>query len=113
MTAIYGFGAKLSGCLAGVCAVLALLATPSSARADQFSDCMTFCQDLGLTGQDFSKCMGDCLVGQCSNMTCNLTCSGSFPQCGTGTCSTGTQACPSCSCMLIMIGGVAKFCECH
>lgn len=34
MTALYSFASKLCGSLAGVCAILAVLATPSSALAD-------------------------------------------------------------------------------
>lgn len=64
MTRLYDFASRLSGCLAGVCAVLALLATPSSARADDLSDCQQCCE-----GQDpehgaiYDECVTQCMQG--------------------------------------------------
>jgi hypothetical protein len=63
MTGLYVFGARLSGCLAGVCAVLALLAMPSSARADQVQECQKCCTGKGFSGTDYSNCVGWCMQG--------------------------------------------------
>jgi hypothetical protein len=102
MSRVYKFGAGLSGCLAGVCAVLALLATPSAAQADQLSDCMAFCQ--GLSGQQNSMCMGACMAGgpgtaACPwkpSRPCDIDCFFA-PACGIGTCRNNAQ-CTNCTC---------------
>ena len=63
MSAIYGFASRLSGCLAGLCAILALLALPSGAQADTASDCTACCQSKGFTDQQLSECVGFCMQG--------------------------------------------------
>jgi|SRR6185437_1173596 len=80
MNGFYRFGAKLTGCLAGIFAVLALLATPSMSQADQYSDCLEACS--GFTGNDRSMCMGQCMSNpgfcvrsawpNCTDRTCYL-----------------------------------------
>ena len=69
MSGLYGFASRLSGCMAGLCAVLALLALPSPSQADTYSDCMTICSVY--TNQDFSECMGNCMSGAGPSPTVN------------------------------------------
>jgi hypothetical protein len=90
MLGLYGFAARLSGCMAGLCAVLALLAMPSSARADLYSDCQAQC--AGLSGQELDTCMANCLNAAPYDCTNNCT----SPFCP------GTQANP---CKLYGCGG--------
>lgn len=104
MSGLYGFASRLSGCMAGLCAVLALLALPSPSQADTYSDCMTICSVY--TNQDFSECMGNCMSGA---GPCDVTCSGSYNQCGTGTCN-AKKGCDRYKCKLIL---TAKQCECN
>lgn len=112
MTSLYGFASRLSGCLAGLCAVLALLATPSSARADTYSDCIACCSGHDLSGQEYSDCFGNCMStgGQCNlSSICDNTCSGSYNQCGDGTCDK-KNGCDAYTCKIIVL---VKQCECN
>lgn len=63
MSGLYGFASRLSGCMAGLCAVLALLALPSRSQADTLSDCQACCQSKGFTNQALSECVGNCMQG--------------------------------------------------
>ena len=63
MSAIYGFASRLSGCMAGLCAILALLALPSPSRADTLSDCQACCREKGFVDQQLSECVGYCMQG--------------------------------------------------
>ena len=63
MSAIYGFASRLSGCMAGLCAILALLALPSPSRADTLSDCQACCREKGFVDQELSACVGNCMQG--------------------------------------------------
>ncbi len=44
--------------------------------------------------------------------TCDSTCSGSYPLCGTGACST-VGDCAATSCKIILAGSSYKACECN
>ena len=112
MTRFYDFLSKLSGCLALVCAILAVLATPSSARADDLSYCESVCS--AYQNQDYSLCVGDCMnnsFGVCPQSTCSNTCAGSKPKCGTGTCDK-VQACVDAKCACKPTDDY-QFCECQ
>lgn len=61
MSQLYGFAARFSGCMAGLCAVLALLATPSSSQADDASNCLACCTDRGPLG--YAECYDQCMQG--------------------------------------------------
>ena len=77
MSGLYGFASRLSGCMAGLCAILSLLALPSPSQADTLSDCQACCQNLGLTGYQYEHCMDGCMIGQ-------GPCAANPPNCGTG-----------------------------
>ena len=77
MIALYGFLSRISGCMAGVCAVLALLATPSSGRADDASECTSCCTSLNPDPMAVVACYGQCMEGSgpCASVFgCNSTC---------------------------------------
>jgi hypothetical protein len=120
MTRLFDLAAKCSGCLAGVCAILALLATPSLAWADDTADCYSYCSSLFdpyTDNPDFQDCIGSCTAAGsagCSQSGCSVTCgAGTFPACGNGACNK-IQACvdAGCKCTLIYINDVPKYCEC-
>jgi len=110
MVAIYGVLSRFSGCVAGLCAVLALLATPAAARAD-LAGCEACCQ--GFQNEEYSECVGDCMA---SGGTCNFQAScanpcgaGEYPLCGNGKCDKILPDCSKHSCKLT---ADSKFCEC-
>lgn len=72
----YRMACQLSACSAALCAVLALLASPMTARADYSADCMACCTAQGLTGPDLLQCVGQCSmgVGSCAAATCPVAC---------------------------------------
>jgi hypothetical protein len=72
MRTFLGLASRLCGCLAGLCAILALLAAPSTVRADQMSDCQACCGGLGLTGQEYQNCVYGCMsgYGECAGPSC-------------------------------------------
>ncbi|HEY1487875.1 MAG TPA: hypothetical protein VGF84_17345, partial [Micromonosporaceae bacterium] len=76
MNRLYRWAGQLSGCLAGVCAVLALLATPSSARADMLSNCNACCANMYTDGEQISLCVGQCMSdsGACAYNPVDLPC---------------------------------------
>ena len=63
MSGLYGFASRLSGCMAGLCAILALLALPSRSQADSLSACQACCQSKGFVDQQLSECVGYCMQG--------------------------------------------------
>jgi hypothetical protein len=75
--------------LAVLCMVLALAAASSSARADD-------------PDPEYGKCG--------SNSLCNLTCSGSYPECGKGACTKTPSECDACACKPT---ADFRFCECQ
>ena len=84
MSAIYGFASRLSGCMAGLCAILALLALPSPSRADTLSDCQACCREKGFVDQELSACVGNCMQGSgpCAVAPCstyNKSCAPNVP----------------------------------
>ena len=112
MIALYGFLSRISGCMAGVCAVLAVLATPSSGRADDASQCSSCCMSQNPDPMAFTECYQQCMEGSGSCalvMACDVTCRGSYPQCGVGKCDAMTPACDNHSCKIIVI---IQQCEC-
>jgi len=118
MASTFGFASRLCGCLAGLFAVLALLVSSSRARADDYSDCLSFCSGQGLSGQEFSLCMGQCMneaKEQCNHQVCSKNCDTSvFPMCGNGACNKSATNCvKDCMCYLFYIAGKARFCECQ
>ena len=113
MSGLYGFASRLSGCMAGLCAILALLALPSRSQADMASDCQACCRSQGFVDQQLSECVGFCMQGSgpcggASAMACDVTCTGSYPLCGNGKCN-AKAACNNYSC-LIKVN--IKQCEC-
>jgi hypothetical protein len=104
MPRYYGSMSLVSGWLSGMFAVLALLAA-EPARADDLSECQALCSQY--TNQDYSMCVGNCMNGA---TICDLTCSGSYPKCGDGTCDTNKKGCEAYKCKLILL---AKQCECN
>lgn len=72
---IYRMACQMSVCSAVLCAVLALLASPLTARADYSPDCMACCSAQGLTGPALLQCVGQCSMG-------------------TGSCATAASKCP-------------------
>ena len=111
MIALYGFLSRISGCMAGVCAVLAVLATPSSGRADDASQCSSCCMSQNPDPMAFTECYQQCMEGSGSCalvMACDVTCTGSYPLCGNGKCN-AKAACNNYSC-LIKVN--IKQCEC-
>ena len=83
MSGLYGFASRLSGCMAGLCAVLALLALPSRSQADTLSDCQACCQGKGFVDQQLSECVGYCIQGSgpCAATLYNCTANCSSPFC--------------------------------
>lgn len=59
MTKLYGLASRLSWWACGMCAVFAILAVPSTARADDASDCTMLC--MGLPPMEYSACFSECL----------------------------------------------------
>ena len=77
MMRLLDFASKLSGCLAGVCAILAVLATPSSAWADDLTDCQNCCAQTYTWGSiEWNECASQCMQGggQCGILLCNTYC---------------------------------------
>ena len=75
MVALYGFLSRLSGCMAGVCAVLALLAVPAIGRADDACDC----QDLIGDPMAYTDCVNHCngtITYDCTNKCSSPFCPG-------------------------------------
>jgi hypothetical protein len=76
MSRLYSFAARFSGCMAGLCAVLAVLAVPSSARADD-PTCQSCCYNIDPSmGYMYNQCMSECALGQgpCGIFGCNSFC---------------------------------------
>ena len=95
MSGLYGFASRLSGCMAGLCAVLSLLALPSRSQADTLSDCQACCQGKGFVDQQLSECVGYCMQGSGPCAVAVTACSGAACQSPTGACTT---ACNQQSC---------------
>ena len=63
MTRLLDLASKLSGCLAGVCAILAVLSTASSARADDLG-CDNCCAQTYTWGSiEWNECVSRCMQG--------------------------------------------------
>lgn len=112
MTRVYDFAAKLSGSLALVCAILAVLATPSSARADDLTNCQNCCAQTYTWGSiEWNSCVSTCMqgAGSCAaanrcdgDDACSNGCiSEDVKDCGIakGQCNKGgVTACGACTC---------------
>jgi hypothetical protein len=118
MTKLTNLSSWLSSVACGVCLVLAVLATPGVARADPPCDCCGSDPGPGDPPghQVWENCVTYCIenggvcFAACSNSVCSVTCVGSYPQCGTGTCNKKPVCVDArCNCMLIL---AVPSCEC-
>jgi hypothetical protein len=113
MTRLYGFMARLSGCLAGLCAALVLMASPA-AKADDYDDCVTGCFAQYGDGPEYSSCVTQCVLANgCPNSTCRNPCSqAEYPNCSSGQCNKTTECSNAgCKCVETQLGKI-KTCEC-
>ncbi len=106
MTTFYTLGARLSGMAAVVCAVLAVLAHPGTARADP-GGCYEYCSALYDPNTDLNglmACMTTCQQagGKCGGNSCSKDCvdKGSAGNCGAKLCNSG-GGCMNCGCFQI------------
>lgn len=109
MTTFYTLGARLSGMAAVVCAVLAMLAHPGQARADDpYDACKAYCGG-NLTCEYLCVQQGgppSCTTGACDN-GCGMKSSGN---CSGGACNkVGKNSCTACKCSDAALGSP---CEC-
>ena len=62
----FNFASKLCGSLAGVCAILAVLAVPSTAWADDLTECQDCCAgqiDPEMDPAGYNDCVNSCMQG--------------------------------------------------
>jgi len=116
VTTFYTQGARLSGMAAVVCAILAVLAYPGQARADEYVDCYSYCFDIHKGGPGQAKCYGDCVAQLqpgtgCSGNDCSQGCTTSYPDCNKGCKAPGKGPCGSCGCYEAK--NLSNECECR
>ncbi|MFO0799874.1 MAG: hypothetical protein U0804_20585 [Gemmataceae bacterium] len=74
MTTFYTLGARFSGMAAIVCAVLAALAYPGLAKADEYGDCYALCGAKYNPGDPkLMECMNACM-GNLAGIRCQSSC---------------------------------------
>lgn len=112
MTRLFDFASKLSGCLALVCALLAVLPTPSSARADDLTDCQNCCAQTYTWGSiEWNECVSQCRqgVGSCAAASCSAN---DF-QCAPNTQGDTQEACDGRTCDGFTCGCQFDSVHCH
>ena len=67
MASLLNFASKCSWMACGLCAVLAILSVPQSARADDLDDCYLGCAGKDIMSGDWQACIDDCIATQCKN----------------------------------------------
>jgi hypothetical protein len=115
MTSFYHFAARLCGSLALLCAILAVLASPSQVWADDLSECQTCCETTQPPGtpEELQDCINQCMqgAGPCGYVTtlnCKNDCVCDLSPCGDDICQNVAGCSTSCVCK-DKVGGR---CEC-
>jgi len=63
MANLFGLASRCSMLASAMCALLAMLAVPGSAKADDYEDCMAACEQYDHNDPMYLICQGNCTIG--------------------------------------------------